>query len=290
MYPRVILLAVLSAMVPGGGLGHAFAADRAITETTLKGLTARAIGPAVMGGRISDIAIDPRNPAKFFVGVSMSGVWKTANNGSSFQPIVDDQPVQSIGAVAVAPGNPDCVWVGTGEGNDRNSSGWGNGVYVSTNGGGSWQHSGLTNSRAIRHIVIHPAKPEVVYVAAAGSLWAPGGERGLYQTTDGGKSWKLILSAPSPHDAVTGCSDVVLDPQNPEVIYAALYARQRKPWGFYYGANATEGGADVGGIFKSGDGGANWIKLTNGLPGLTGAHRAGHDTRQAGGGDGHRAE
>ena len=110
----------------------AFAAESGVTETTLKGLKARSIGPAVMGGRVSDIAIDPKNPSRFYAGISMSGVWKTANNGSSFPPVFDDQPVQSIGAVAVAPSDPDIVWVGTGEGNDRNSSGWGNGVYVST--------------------------------------------------------------------------------------------------------------------------------------------------------------
>ena len=242
----------------------------AITEATLKGLSARAIGPAMMGGRVSDLAIDPKNPYTFYLGLATSGVWKSANNGSSFEPVFDDQPVQSIGAVGVAPSNSDVIWVGTGEGNDRNSSGWGNGVYVSTNAGGNWRHAGLTNSHAIRDIVVHPTNASLAYVAAAGSLWAPGGERGLYQTTDGGKSWKLILSAPKPHDALAGCSDVVLDPQNPETLYAALYTRQRKPWGFLYGTNITEGGADVGGIFKSTDGGANWTKLTNGLPGLTG--------------------
>jgi photosystem II stability/assembly factor-like uncharacterized protein len=236
----------------------------------LKGLKARAIGPAVMGGRVSDLAINPKNPYSFYAGISMSGVWKTDNNGISFAPVFDDQPVQSIGAVAVAPSDPDVVWAGTGEANDRNSSGWGNGVYVSTNGGGQWQQIGLTNSRAIRRIVVHPADARVAYVAAAGSLWADGGERGLYRTADGGKTWKLSLGAPAPHDAVTGCSDVVMDPRKPDTLYAALYPRQRKPWGFYYGVNITSNRADVGGIFKSTDGGASWLKLTNGLPALTG--------------------
>ena len=262
------LLSILCCLAIATGIS--FAAEPAITETTLKGLSARAIGPAMMGGRVSDIAMDPKNPYTFYLGLATSGVWKTANNGSSFEPIFDDQPVQSIGAVAVAPSDSDVIWVGTGEGNDRNSSGWGNGVYVSTNGGGSWRYVGLTNSGAIRDIIVHPTNASIAYVAAAGSLWAPGGERGLYRTTDGGQSWNLILSAPKPHDALTGCSDVIMDPQNPATLYAALYARQRKPWGFYYGVNITEDRADVGGIFKSTDGGANWSKLTNGLPGLMG--------------------
>ncbi len=249
--------------------GAAEAPAPAVTEVMLKGLKARSLGPAVMGGRVSDIAIDPHNPFTFYVGLATSGVWKTGNNGVTFAPIFDDQPVQSIGAVAVAPSDSDVVWVGTGEGNDRNSSGWGDGVYRSADGGDQWQHVGLTHSRAIRRIMVDPRNADVAYVAAAGSLWAPGGERGLYKTSDGGKSWQRILSAPPPHDDLTGCSDVVIDPRNPETLYAALYARQRKPWGFFYGVNAT-GGADVGGVFKSTDGGANWTKLTNGLPALTG--------------------
>jgi photosystem II stability/assembly factor-like uncharacterized protein len=241
-----------------------------VTEAMLKGLKARSIGPAVMGGRVSDIALDPKNPYTFYIGLATGGLWKTGNNGASFEPLFDDQPVQSIGAVAVAPSDSDIVWVGTGEGNDRNSSGWGNGVYVSTNAGSAWQHVGLTNSRAIRRIVVHPGNPGVAYVAAAGSLWAEGGERGLYKTTDAGKTWKLILSAPKPHDALTGCADVVMDPQQPDTLYAALYARLRRPWGFYYGTNVTGTNADVGGIFKSTDGGSSWSKLTNGLPTQTG--------------------
>ncbi|MBI4602331.1 MAG: glycosyl hydrolase [Planctomycetes bacterium] len=235
----------------------------------LKGLKARSIGPAVMGGRVSDIALDPKDPFTFYVGFATSGVWKTANNGVTLEPIFDGQPVQSIGAVAVAPSDPQVVWAGTGEGNDRNSSGWGNGVYRSADGGGKWEHAGLKESRAIRRIAVHPANPDVAYVAAAGSLWAHGGVRGLYKTADGGKTWRRVLAAAEPHDAVTGCADVVLDPRSPDVLYAALYARQRKPWEFLYGANAT-GGADAGGIFKSTDGGAAWTKLEKGLPARTG--------------------
>ena len=138
-----------------------------------------------MGGRVSDIAIDPRNPAVFYVGLGTGGIFKTGNNGVSFDPIFDKQPVLSIGAIAIAPSDSDVVWVGTGEANDRNSSEWGDGVYRSTDGGATWTNVGLKESRAIARIVVHPTKPEVAYVAAMGNLWKDGGERGLYKTTDG---------------------------------------------------------------------------------------------------------
>src|SRR4249919_3140604 len=240
-----------------------------LTEVLGKGLKARPIGPAVMGGRVSDIAIDPRNPAVFYVGLATGGLFKTGNNGVSFDAVFDKQSQLSIGAVAVAPSDSDVVWVGTGEGNDRNSSEWGDGVYRSTDGGGKWTNVGLKESRAIARLVVHPTKPEVAYVAALGNLWKDGGDRGLFKTTDGGKTWKLVLRAPSPNDARTGCGDVALDPANPEIVYATLYARQRTPWSFAYGITATNG-ADVGGIFKSADGGATWKKCAGGLPGQTG--------------------
>jgi photosystem II stability/assembly factor-like uncharacterized protein len=237
-----------------------------VTEAQLKGLKARAIGPAVMGGRISDIALDPHNPAVFYAGFATSGVWKSSNAGVTMQPIFDDQPVQSIGAVAVAPSDSDVVWVGTGEGNDRNSSGWGAGLFKSVDGGEKWAFAGLKDSRTIRRLVIHPTNPDIVFAAAGGSLWAEGGERGLYRTVDGGKTWTRVLGAAAPHDAITGAADVVMAPDNPNVLYAALYARQRKPWAFVYGTSVTRGGEDVGGIFKSVDGGSTWKKLGNGLP------------------------
>ena len=222
-----------------------------------------------MGGRVSDIAIDPRNPFIFYVGLGHGGVFKTGDNGVSFDPIFDKQPVLSIGAIAVAPSDSDVIWVGSGEANDRNSSGWGNGVYRSTDGGENWLNAGLKDSRAIGRIVVDPKKPEVAYVASSGHLWMDGGERGLFKTTDAGKNWKLILQAPAPHNARTGCCDVIVDPMNPEIVYATLYARQRTPWSFSSGPDAT-GGEDVGGIFKSINGGANWIKLGGGLPAQTG--------------------
>ncbi len=222
-----------------------------------------------MGGRVSDIALDPKNPFIFYVGLAHGGVFKTGNNGVSFDPIFDKQPVLSIGAITVAPSDSDVIWVGTGEANDRNSSGWGNGVYRSTDGGEKWENVGLKESRAIGRIIVDPRKPETAFVAAGGHLWADGGERGLFKTTDGGKTWKNVLQAPAPHNAKTGCGDVAFDPSNPEVLYAALYARQRTPWSFTAGPGAT-GGEDVGGIFKSTNGGGNWKKLASGLPSQTG--------------------
>ena len=240
-----------------------------LSEALFKNLKARSIGPAVMGGRVSDIAIDPRNPFVFYVGLGHGGVFKTNDNGVTFQPIFDKQPMLSIGAVAVAPSDSDVVWVGTGEANDRNSSGWGDGVYRSTDGGETWQNVGLKESRTIARVVVDPKKPEVAYVAAMGNLWKDGGERGLFKTTDAGKTWKLILHALPPHDAQTGCGDVALDPTNSQIVYAVLYARQRTPWSFTSGPSVT-GGEDVGGIFKSTDGGGTWKKLGGGLPGQTG--------------------
>jgi photosystem II stability/assembly factor-like uncharacterized protein len=240
-----------------------------LTDVLFKNLKVRNIGPAVMGGRVSDIAIDPRNPAVFYVGLATGGLFKSGDNGVSFDPIFDKEAVQSIGAVAVAPSDSDVLWVGTGEPNDRNSSGWGDGVYRSTDGGGTWQNVGLKESREIGRIIVHPTNPEIAYVAAIGHLWADGGDRGLFKTTDGGKNWKAVLQAPAPHAARVGCGDVAFDPSNPEIVYAALYARQRAPWGFTFGPAFT-GGEDGGGIFKSTNGGATWKKLGGGLPTQTG--------------------
>src|SRR5438067_5433321 len=240
-----------------------------VGEALFKNLKARSIGPAVMGGRVSDIAIDPRNPFVFYVGLGHGGVFKTNDSGVTFQPIFDKQPMLSIGAIAVAPSDSDVVSLGTGEANDRNSSDWGNGMYRSTDGGETWQNVGIKESRTIARVVVDPKKAEVAYVAAMGDLWKDGGERGLFKTTDAGKSWKLILHALPPHDAQTGCGDVVLDPTNSQILYAVLYARRRTPWSFTSGPSVT-GGVDVGGIFKSTDGGATWKKLGGGLPGQTG--------------------
>src|SRR5438874_1657525 len=240
-----------------------------LTDVLFKNLKARSIGPSVMGGRVSDIAIDPRNPFVFYVALGHGGVFKSGDSGVSFDPIFDKQSVLSIGAIAIAPSDSDVIWVGSGEANDRNSSDWGDGVYRTTDGGEHWTNVGLKESRCIGRIVVDPKNPDVAYVAAMGHLWADGGERGLYKTTDGGKTWKSILQVAAPHNARTGCGEVILDPNNPQIVYAALYARQRTPWSFTSGPEATNG-EDVGGIFKSTNGGGSWKKLGGGLPAQTG--------------------
>ncbi len=240
-----------------------------IDAAMFKNLKARSIGPAIMGGRVSDVALDPQDPFIFYVALGTGGVMKTSDNGGSFSGIFEKESVAAIGAIAVAPSNSKYVWVGTGEANDRNSSSWGDGVYLSTDAGGTWKNVGLKESKTIARIVVHPADSNTVYVAAMGDLWNFGGERGLYKTTDAGKSWKAILTAPSPFTSKVGCGDVVVDSDNPNILYAALYARQRTPWSFTYGTSLTDG-KDVGGIFKSTDAGATWKKLENGLPKSTG--------------------
>ncbi len=235
----------------------------------LRGMKARSIGPAVMSGRVSDIALDPTNPAVFYVALGTGGIMKTSDGGTSWEGIFEKQPVAAIGDIAVAPSDPRIIWVGTGEANDRNSSSWGNGVYRSTDGGETWQHVGLKDSKTIARILVHPTDPNIVWVAALGDLWNWNGERGCYKTTDGGKTWRKVLAAASPFDTRVGCGDLALDPSNPNLLYAALYARRRTPWSFAYGPMATDG-KDLGGIFKSTDGGETWQKLSGGLPGETG--------------------
>lgn len=231
-------------------------------------LHARSIGPAVMGGRVSDIALDPRDAHTFYVGLATGGVMKTADNGHTFAGIFEHQATASVGALAVGSDSGKTVWVGTGEANDRNSSGFGTGVYVAGDCTGKFRNVGLKNSRAIARIVLHPANPRTAYVAAVGDLWQSGKERGLYKTTDGGATWTKVLSAAAPYDDRVGAGDVAIDPSNPNILYATLYARRRTPWSFTAGPAVTDG-KDVGGIFKSVDAGATWQKLTNGLPGQT---------------------
>jgi len=246
-----------------------FPAGPKVDEVQLKALKARSIGPAIMGGRVSEIALDPKDPATFYVALGTGGVMKTSDGGATFEGIFEDEAVAAIGAIAVAPSDSKVVWVGTGEANDRNSSSWGNGVYRSTDGGEKWTHVGLKESKFIARIVVHPTDPNTAWVAAVGDLWNAGGERGLFKTTDAGKTWRVVLAAPEPYQNKVGCGDVMLDPSDPNTLYATLYARQRKPWSFVYGPAFTDG-KDLGGIFKSTDGGATWRKLEKGLPGATG--------------------
>ncbi|MBI4470481.1 MAG: hypothetical protein HY650_14285 [Acidobacteria bacterium] len=224
-----------------------------VDSTKLKALKARAIGPAVMGGRVSDVAFDPHHPYTFYVGLGTGGIMKTTDQGGTFQAVFANEPVASIGAIAVSPSDPKIVWVGTGEAADRNSVSWGDGVYRSTDAGATWTHVGLKSSRIIARIVVHPTDPATALVASVGDLWGPGPERGLYKTTDAGTNWTAVLKAPEPYQSRVGCCDVVLDPSNPDVVYAAMYARQRTPWSFVAGTEFS--------LFVSLDRGGSWLKF-----------------------------
>ena len=231
------------------------AEEPVVPETFLDGLKWRCIGPANMGGRIDDFAVVESDPHVFYVATASAGLWKTTNNGVTFAPVFDDQTTSTIGDVTVSQSNPDIVWVGTGEPNNRQSSSWGDGVYKSADGGKTWKNMGLRDTHHIGRIVIHPTNPDVVYVAALGHLWDANKERGLFKTTDGGKTWintKFI-------DENSGFVDVAMDPENPNTLYAAAYQRRRAPWGF-------NGGGPGSGLYKTTDGGETWIKLTKGLP------------------------
>lgn len=224
-------------------------------EVALKNLQWRSIGPAIMGGRIDDFAVVEGNASTFYVGAATGGVWKTTNAGTTFEPIFDEQASTSIGDICIAPSDPNIVWVGSGEANNRQSSSWGDGVYRSLDGGKTWQNMGLRDSKHIGRIVIDSRDPNIVYVAAGGHLWGPNKERGVYKTTDGGKTWTQSLFI----NEDTGVTDIVIDPQSPGTLYAAAYQRRRVPWGF-------NGGGPGSALYKTIDGGASWKKLTKDLP------------------------
>jgi photosystem II stability/assembly factor-like uncharacterized protein len=229
--------------------------DEPFSSEAFKGLKFRSIGPAVTSGRVSDIAVDPRNRSRYFVAAASGGVWKTVNAGTTWEPVFDGESSYSIGCLAIDPNNPSVVWVGTGENNSQRSVSYGDGVYRSGDGGKSWENTGLKASEHIGKIVIDPRSSAVVYVAAQGPLWGPGGDRGLYKTTDAGKTWKLVLAISEN----TGVSDLVMDPRTPDVLYAAAYERRRHVW------TLIDGGPESA-IHKSTDGGATWTKLSAGLP------------------------
>jgi photosystem II stability/assembly factor-like uncharacterized protein len=215
----------------------------------------RSIGPAVTSGRISDLAVYEANPSIYYVGTAHGGLWKTVNNGATFTPQFQDMGLMSVGDVAVSQTNPDLVWLGSGEGNNRQSISWGDGIYKSTDGGKTFKNMGLRTSYHINRIVIDPSDNNIVFVAAQGALFGPGGERGVYRTTDGGATWKQVLKG----DENTGANEVVMDPTNSKILYATMYQRQRSQCCF-------NGGGPGSGIWKSTDSGETWTRLTNGLP------------------------
>ncbi|HEX5760883.1 MAG TPA: glycosyl hydrolase [Thermoanaerobaculia bacterium] len=222
---------------------------------TFSGLALRGIGPAVASGRVGDIAIHPSDESTWYVAAASGGVWKTTNAGTTWTPIFDQQGSYSIGCLAIDPKDPLVVWVGTGENNVQRSVSYGDGVYKSVDGGRTWENVGLEASEHIAKILLDPRDSNVVYAAAQGPLWSAGGDRGLYKSTDGGKSWKAVLQI-SEH---TGVTDVVLDPRDPNVLYAAAHQRRRHVWGIVAGGPESA-------LHKSTDGGATWKKLSNGLP------------------------
>lgn len=225
------------------------------SSATFAGLRFRNIGPAMISGRIIDIAVEPGNPARYFVAAASGGIWKTINNGASWTPVFDNEGSYSIGALAMDPKNTAVLWAGTGEANSQRSVSYGDGVYKTEDGGKTWKNLGLKTSQHISRIAIDPRDSNTVYVAAQGPLWSPGGERGLYKTTDGGKTWKQVLAISEN----TGVTDVVIDPAHPDVLLAASYQRRRHFW------TLIDGGPESA-VYKSNDAGATWNKVRGGLP------------------------
>jgi photosystem II stability/assembly factor-like uncharacterized protein len=221
----------------------------------------RSVGPAFTSGRISDFAVHPQNRGIYYVASASGGVWKTQNAGTTYEPIFDGQGSYSIGCLAMAPSNPNIIWVGTGENNNQRSVAYGDGVYKSLDGGKSWEHMGLKQSEHIGRILIHPADPDIVYVAAIGPLWSPGGDRGVFKTTDGGKTWTQILQkdGKSLLDEHTGVTDLLMDPRDPRVLYAAAFQRRRHVFTYV-------GGGPGSTLYKSTDGGETWTKAAKGFP------------------------
>jgi len=229
----------------------------ALDAGLLDGLSARSLGPAAVSGRITAIDVVSSNPAHIVIGAASGGVWISENGGLTWTPVFDDQPVASIGAIAINQSNPDIIWVGTGEGNVRNSTSIGGGMFKSIDGGKSWQRIGLENTERINRIALHPEKPGIAYAAALGTLWGENEERGIFKTTDGGETWKKILYV----DRKTGGTDIKIDPFNPDKLYASMWQHRRWPWFFKSGGPGS-------GMYISWDGGKNWKQKTeeDGLP------------------------
>jgi photosystem II stability/assembly factor-like uncharacterized protein len=260
------LVMALLVLAPAGVLSQGRAPGKAKTPVAvpldvaeiLKTLDYRSIGPTRQSGRFVDFAVPLQRPNTFYAAAASGGLWKTENNGQTFEPLFENEKVFSIGDVAVAPSNPDILWLGSGEANNSRSTYWGDGVYKSADAGKTWRNMGLKESHHIGRILINPANPDTVYVAALGHLYSENAERGVYKTTDGGILWTKVLNLVADGRTI-GVVDLVMDPADPETLYAASYDRLRKPWTFQLGGPGS-------GIHKSADGGRTWTNLTNGLP------------------------
>src|SRR6266404_1893604 len=238
-----------------------------VDSETISGLGARNIGSAAMSGRVAAVdAVREGQRLTVYVGAASGGVWKSVNGGTSFKPVFDKQPVQSIGAITIDPKNPKTIWVGSGEAWTRNSVSIGDGIYKSTDGGDNWTNMGLPNSERIAKILIDPGDTNTVYVCVPGKLWSDSDDRGVYKTTDGGKTWNKVLKG---SNASTGCSMMSMDPANPKTVYAGMWDFRRKGWTFRSGGDG-ETAPSGSGFFKSTDGGATWNDLNastaKGLP------------------------
>lgn len=229
--------------------------DELYNSGTYGALKFRSIGPSVTSGRISDFAVNPTNFSEYYVATSSGGVWKTTNRGVTFEPVFDGEGSYSIGCVTIDPVNSSTIWVGSGENNNQRSVAYGDGVYKSVDGGSSWKNMGLKKSEHISQILVDPRNPDIIYVGAYGPVWSEGGDRGVYKSTDGGNTWKCVKSV----SAFTGCNDLVMDPRDSRIIYAAFHQRMRKVFTYI-------GGGPESAIYKSMDGGETWNKLEGGLP------------------------
>jgi len=224
-------------------------------EKTFSGLEFRSVGPAFMAGRLSDIAIDPKNENVWYAAVSSGGLWKTINAGTTWKPLTDKESFYATGCVTIDPNNSGTIWLGTGENNGGRHIGIGHGIYRSDDGGESWKNMGLKKSEHLSKIIVHPDNSNIVWVASQGPLWSSGGDRGLYKTTDGGKTWNQVIKI----NEWTGVTDLVIDPRDPDILYAATWQRHRNVAAYMGGGSGT-------GLYKSTDGGENWTKLKTGLP------------------------
>src|SRR5262245_38106821 len=250
---QAVFVSMFVVLAVAAGLGQG-GANR-MTADGFKGLELRGLGPTLSTGRVADVEVDPNNPTRYFVASAVGGLWKSDNRGNTWHSVFDNGGSFNMCCVVIDPKNSEIVWLGTGENSNPRSATYGDGVYKSTDGGETFTRAGLESSEHIGNIKIDPRNSDVVYVAAQGPLWSAGGDRGVFKTTDGGKTWKAVLTV----SADTGANEVVIDPNNPDVLYASMWQRRR-------GVGQMIGGGPETGLYKSTNGGGTWTKLSKGLP------------------------